>query len=136
MVDVSEKERIKRTAAAYGKINLTPSTVKLLKEKALPKGDVLTAAKIAGIQGGKKTSELIPLCHNISIGKIDINFKINDDSVEIFSVCTAVDKTGIEMEALTSVSIAALTVYDMCKAVDKNMSIGDIYLLSKEKRRL
>ncbi len=133
MVDVSAKPIVRRTARAEGKIFLSSDTIKLIKEKLIKKGDVLTVAKIAGITAGKKTSDLIPLCHNISIDQISVELEIKDNFILITagSVCT--DKTGIEMEALTAVSIAALTVYDMCKAVDKKMEIGDIKLLEKTK---
>lgn len=133
MVDVSAKPKVRRTARAEGKIFINPATIKLIKEKLIKKGDVLTVAKIAGIIAGKKTSDLIPLCHNISIDQISVDLEVLEDSILITagSVCT--DKTGIEMEALTAVSVAALTVYDMCKAVDKKMRIGEIELLEKTK---
>ena len=136
MVDVSGKPRIRRTAKAEGKIYMSPGTISLIKEKLIKKGDVLTVAKIAGIAAGKRASDLIPLCHNISIDQISVNLELAENAVVITagSVCT--DKTGIEMEALTAVSVAALTVYDMCKAVDKKMEIGDIKLLEKTKEPL
>jgi len=136
MVDVSAKPMVRRTARAEGKIFLSPDTIKLIKEKLIKKGDVLSVAKIAGISAGKKTSDLIPLCHNISIDQISVELEIQDTFILITagSVCT--DKTGIEMEALTAVSVAALTVYDMCKAVDKKMEIGDIKLLEKFKETI
>jgi cyclic pyranopterin monophosphate synthase len=136
MVDVSAKPIVRRTARAEGKIFLSTKTIELIKEKLIKKGDVLTIAKIAGITAGKKTSDLIPLCHNISIDQISIELEIKETFILITagSVCT--DKTGIEMEALTAVSIAALTVYDMCKAVDKKMEIGDIKLLEKKKEAI
>ena len=136
MVDVSAKPIVRRTAKAEGKIFLSPDTIKLINEKLIKKGDVLTVAKIAGITAGKKTSDLIPLCHNISIDQISVEMEIKDNFILITagSVCT--DKTGIEMEALTAVSVAALTVYDMCKAVDKKMEIGDIKLLEKVKETI
>jgi len=136
MVDVSPKPIVKRTAKAEGKIFISPETIRLINEKMVKKGDVLTVAKIAGITAGKKTSDIIPLCHNISIDQISVDLKFGDNYILITagSVCT--DKTGIEMEALTAVSVAALTVYDMCKAVDKNMEIGEIKLLEKTKEVL
>jgi len=136
MVDVSAKPIVRRTAKAEGKIFMSPETIQLIKEKLIKKGDVLTVAKIAGITAGKKTSDLIPLCHNISIDQISVELDIKDNFILITagSVCT--DKTGIEMEALTAVSVAALTVYDMCKAVDKKMEIGDIKLLEKTKETI
>ncbi len=136
MVDVSAKPMVRRTARAEGKIFMSSETINLIKEKLIKKGDVLTVAKIAGITAGKKTSDLIPLCHNISIDQISVELQIKDKFILITagSVCT--DKTGIEMEALTAVSVAALTVYDMCKAVDKKMEIGDIKLLEKHKETI
>ena len=133
MVDVSSKPKVRRTARAEGKIFMSPDTIKLINEKLIKKGDVLTVAKIAGISAGKITSDLIPLCHNISIDQISVDLVVEEKSILITagSVCT--DKTGIEMEALTAVSVAALTIYDMCKAVDKKMQIGDIKLLEKTK---
>ncbi|MEA1910976.1 MAG: cyclic pyranopterin monophosphate synthase MoaC [Spirochaetota bacterium] len=136
MVDVSAKPMVRRTARAEGKIFVGSETIKLINEKLIKKGDVLTVAKIAGITAGKRTSDLIPLCHNISIDQINVELEIKENFILITagSVCT--DKTGIEMEALTAVSVAALTVYDMCKAVDKKMQIGDIKLLEKKKETL
>jgi cyclic pyranopterin phosphate synthase len=133
MVDVSGKPRIKRTAIAKGKIRLQPATIKQLKQGLLKKGDALSVAKIAGIMGAKKTSELIPLCHNIEIDHVDLQFTMVKDGVVIEAKAACMDKTGIEMEALTAVSIAALTIYDMCKAVDKKMEIGEIRLIKKTK---
>ena len=133
MVSTAGKQKSFRTASAYGEVFVTKVTFSLLKNNILQKGDVLTTAKIAGIQGAKKTSELIPLCHNIPISKIDIETKLNGKrhSVEITSYAETNSETGIEMEALTAVSIAALTVYDMCKSVDKNITISNISLISK-----
>ncbi len=133
MVDVSGKEITLRTAEAYAEVLVSRELFDKIKNNELSKGDVLTTAKIAGIQGGKKTSELIPLCHNIFISKLDVNLKLNEEknSVEIYSFAKTKGVTGIEMEALTAVSIAALTVYDMCKAVDKSITINEIKLLKK-----
>ena len=132
MVDVGEKDVTVRTARAYGKIRMKPETLELLLSAQLKKGDGLAAAKIAGIMGGKKTSELIPLCHNIPIDKIDISFEKESDCVlAIYAYAKCSYKTGIEMEALTAVSVAALTIYDMCKAVDRGMVIEKIKLLDK-----
>ncbi|ROL61456.1 cyclic pyranopterin monophosphate synthase MoaC [Bacteroidetes/Chlorobi group bacterium ChocPot_Mid] len=133
MVDVSGKEKNLRTAKAQAVILMKSETLKAIIENNIKKGDVLTAAKIAGIQAAKRTYELIPLCHNIFIDHIDIQFipDINNNSIKIFSLAKTYDKTGIEMEALTSVSLSALTVYDMCKAIDKTMTITNIKLLSK-----
>ena len=133
MVDVSSKEKTMRTAEAYAKVKLPNKVFNAVKKNQIEKGDVLTVAKIAGIQAAKRTSELIPLCHNIFISKIDLELKLNskNKTVEIKSFAKTTDVTGIEMEALTAVSVAALTVYDMCKAIDKGIIINDIKLLSK-----
>jgi cyclic pyranopterin phosphate synthase len=131
MVDVSKKDITLRIAKAHGKVKMKKETLDAIVSGKIAKGNVLTTAKIAGIMGAKKTSELIPMCHNIFISKIDIDFKINEDNIEIFSLAKTESKTGIEMEALTAVSIAALTIYDMCKAIDREMEITEIYLLEK-----
>jgi len=133
MVDVSEKSITYRTAEAYGEIKVSKEIFKAIKNNTLQKGDVLAVAKIAGIQAAKKTSELIPLCHNIFISKIDVEFKLNvkKTAVEIYSIAKTNSQTGIEIEALTAVTVAALTIYDMCKAIDKSMVISEIRLLSK-----
>jgi molybdenum cofactor biosynthesis protein MoaC len=133
MVDVSSKSENERTASAKATVYLNSKVFELIKNNEIQKGDVLTVAKIAGIQGAKKTSELIPLCHNIFISNIDINFQMNhnDYSIDITSTTKTIASTGIEMEALTAVSIASLTIYDMCKAVDKSITIGEIKLISK-----
>ncbi len=136
MVDVSHKPKVKRTASAIGKIYLQKETIKKIKENEIKKGDVLTVAKIAAISGAKKTTDLIPLCHNITIDNIDVDFSIQEDQIEIRSKAFCTGKTGIEMEALTAVSIAALTIYDMCKAVDKTMVISEIKLLEKTKEEI
>ena len=136
MVDVSAKPNVKRTASAIGKIFLQKNTIKMINDNVIKKGDVLTVAKIAGITGAKKTSEMIPLCHNIAIDNIAVEFNVLEDAIEIKSKAICIDKTGIEMEALTAVSIAALTIYDMCKAVDKNMQIDEIKLLEKLKEEI
>lgn len=133
MVDVSSKNITLRTATAYAEVKVSDLLFDKIKNNELKKGDVLTTAKIAGIQGGKKTSELIPLCHNIFISKLDVQLSLNErnKTVEIKSFAKTEGKTGIEMEVLTAASIAALTVYDMCKAVDKSIEIKEIKLLSK-----
>ena len=136
MVDVSGKPVQLRTANARGHINLSSETIPLIKENKIKKGDVLTIAEIAGIQAGKKTSELIPLCHPLQITKIDVKAKIDSTGVVIESLARCVGQTGIEMEALTAVSVALLTIYDMCKAVDKSMIINDIRLMKKTKKDL
>jgi cyclic pyranopterin phosphate synthase len=136
MVDISGKPPMHREAVAACKIILAAATLKLLKKNLLQKGDVLAVARVAAIQGGKKTSELIPLCHPLAIHQLDVHFKIVTDGIEITAKAVSEGKTGIEMEALTAVSIAALTIYDMCKAVDKKMIIGAIALLEKSKREI
>ena len=133
MVDVSAKPRVRRTARAAGRIFLSPETVRRIRENLIEKGDVLAAARIAGIAGAKRTAELIPLCHNIAIDWVDVQFELEQDSVRITGTAVCTDRTGIEMEAVTAVSVAALTIYDMCKAVDSGMSIGEIRLLEKSK---
>ena len=133
MVDVSAKPRVRRTARAAGRIFLSPETVRRIRENLIEKGDVLAAARIAGIAGAKRTAELIPLCHNIAIDWVDVQFELEQDSVRITGTAVCTDRTGIEMEAVTAVSVAALTIYDMCKAVDSGMSIGEVRLLEKSK---
>ncbi|MEP0862534.1 MAG: cyclic pyranopterin monophosphate synthase MoaC [Ignavibacterium sp.] len=133
MVDVSEKEISTRTAEAFAHVKVSKDIFNAIKNNTVQKGDVLSIAKFAGIQAAKKTSELIPLCHNIFISKIDVELKLNskNKTVEIKSFAKTTAQTGIEMEALTAASVAALTVYDMCKAIDKSMVISEIKLLSK-----
>ncbi len=136
MVDVSDKQVVHREAEASGFIHLQSTTIEMIKNNLLKKGDVLAVARIAGISGAKKTFDLIPLCHNIPINKISITFDLRDNGIFIASKAICDAKTGIEMEALTAVSIAALTIYDMCKAVDKQMVIADIKLEKKTKHEL
>ena len=131
MVDVSDKAETARVAVARGAILLAPETIELLRNESVPKGDVLGAARIAGIMAAKKTSELIPLCHPLAITKAEVSLEVLDDRVEIESRVSITGKTGVEMEALTAVSVAALTIYDMVKAVDKGAVITDIRLISK-----
>lgn len=133
MVDVSSKEISTRTAEAYAEVKVSKEVFNAIQKNEIAKGDVLTVAKLAGIQAAKKTSELIPLCHNIFIPKIDVELKLNsiNKTVEIYSFAKTNSVTGIEMEALTAVSVAALTIYDMCKAIDKSMIISEVKLLSK-----
>jgi cyclic pyranopterin phosphate synthase len=133
MVDVGEKAVIRRTATALGRVEMSPDTIELLRERALPKGDALNTARIAGIMAAKRTPDLIPLCHGLNLTSIDLEFTVKNEEVEIVAVARASDRTGVEMEALTAVSVAALTVYDMCKAVDKSMVIQDVKLLEKTK---
>jgi cyclic pyranopterin phosphate synthase len=134
MVDVGHKPDQERLARAEGKIQLSANTVTLIRENQLKKGDVLTIAEIAGIQGAKKTSELIPLCHPLQITKIEVKAALVEDGVIVKSLAKCTSKTGIEMEALMAVNVALLTVYDMCKAVDKNMVMGEIRLVEKLKK--
>lgn len=133
MVDVSHKKDQLRIAVARGFIRLSPETVQLIRENQVKKGDVLTVAQIAGIQAGKKTSELIPLCHPLQITKIDVVTRLEEGGVTVTAEAKCTGQTGIEMEALTAVSVALLTVYDMVKAVDKEMVIGEIKLVEKMK---
>ena len=132
MVDVTDKPATERTARAEGKISMKKETLALLLENELPKGNVLTTAKIAGIQAAKKTSDLIPLCHPLNVSWVNIEFEPEGDHILIKAVAKIKEATGIEMEVLTAVSVAALTIYDMCKAVDKTMVISDVHLLEKK----
>lgn len=132
MVDVGGKDVTVRVAEAEAKIKMLPETLKMIRENNLKKGDVLACTRIAGIQGGKRTSDLIPLCHAIPLEKISVDFTFEEpDTLKILTFAKCEYKTGVEMEALTAVSVAALTVYDMCKAVDRAMTITDIRLLRK-----
>jgi cyclic pyranopterin phosphate synthase len=136
MVDVGGKAIIRRTATAAGSVRMSSETVGLLREKALPKGDALNTARIAGVMAAKRTPDLIPLCHGLNLTSIDLEFIVEDGGVDILATARASDRTGVEMEALTAVSVAALTLYDMCKAVDKRMVIGNIRLLEKTKEEI
>lgn len=136
MVDISGKKPVKRSAAAAGKIQLLPQTLEAIKRNLVEKGDVLSVARIAGITAAKRTSDLIPLCHNIAIDQVRVDFSFLADGIEITSHALCTDKTGIEMEALTAVSVAALTIYDMCKAIDKKMCISEIRLTEKTKQEV
>ncbi len=136
MVNVGNKEEQRRIARAKGFIELQDETVKLIRENELKKGDVLTVSEIAGIQAAKRTGELIPLCHPIPLTNVHVQANLKEGGVEVESEVSCIGKTGVEMEALTAVSTALLTVYDMCKAVDKNMKIGDIRLLEKKKEAI
>ncbi len=133
MVDVGGKKIQKRRACAAGTIFLSENTLDLINENQIKKGDVLTVAQIAGIQAAKQTALLIPLCHPLTTDKIDVKMQITKDGVTAKSEVRCIGRTGVEMEALTAVSVSLLTVYDMCKAVDKNMRIGEIKLLEKVK---
>jgi len=136
MVDVGDKEVQLRVAKASGQILLSPETIKLISQNLLKKGDVLTVSEIAGIQAAKRTSELIPLCHNIVLNNVLVKAILTDTGVTINSEVRCAGTTGVEMEALTAVSMALLNVYDMCKAVDKTMVIGEIQLIEKTKTNL
>ena len=133
MVDVSDKAETHREAMAFGTIGMSREAMDAVIGRKVKKGDVYTVAQVAGIMGAKKTSELIPMCHPISLTNARVTFDTDEDACEIKASCTAVTegKTGVEMEALTGVSVALLTIYDMCKAIDKRMQINDIHLVSK-----
>jgi cyclic pyranopterin phosphate synthase len=133
MVNVGHKPLQRRRAVAAGKLLCAPATIQALKKNALPKGDVLTVAQIAGIQAAKKTGELIPLCHPLGLSHVEVSFKVRHDAIEIVCAAETISQTGVEMEALTGVSVAALTLYDMCKAVDKKMRIEGIRVVEKIK---
>ena len=133
MVDVGDKEIQRRIARAKGHITIGPEAMKLINENKMKKGDVLTVAQIAGIQGAKNTSTLIPLCHNIGIDNVEVMVRTDKNGVLVESTATCTGKTGVEMEALTAVSVALLTIYDMCKAIDKEMIIDSIELIEKSK---
>ena len=133
MVDVGKKNVVRRTAVAGGFVRMSSETIELLRNTALPKGDALNTARIAGVMAAKKTPELIPLCHGLNLTSVDVEFEVGHDRVSITATTRASDRTGVELEALTAVSVAALTVYDMCKAVDKGMVIGEVRLLEKTK---
>ena len=138
MVNVAAKPDTERIAIARGEVALKPETVALIRQGLMKKGDVLTVAQIAGITAAKRTSELIPLCHPIPIHQVSVDLELDDrlPGVQIKAQVVTVGKTGVEMEALTAVSVAALTIYDMCKAVDKKMTITDIKLISKTKDKI
>ncbi len=132
MVDVRAKDVTQREAHARATVLMKPETLQHIKSGDVAKGDVLAVARIAGIQAAKKCSELIPLCHPLFLTSIDVDFKTTEDSVLIETRCGLSGKTGVEMEALTAASVAALTIYDMCKAVDRGMIVKDVCLVSKE----
>jgi cyclic pyranopterin phosphate synthase len=133
MVDIGSKPVSRRTARAAGRIRLRPETLALIRANQIQKGDVLAAARIAAIAGAKRTADLIPLCHNIPIDVVEVSFAFEPDGVAIEARAACEARTGIEMEALTAVAVAALTIYDMCKAADKTMVIEAIRLLEKTK---
>ncbi len=133
MVDVSDKDITRRTATAQGTISVCREVMDAVIGKTLKKGDVLTVAQVAGIMGTKRTSDLIPMCHPLSLNNAAVTFEVDEDACTITAICTAVcdGKTGVEMEALTGTSVALLAVYDMCKSIDKRMVISDIHLVEK-----
>lgn len=131
MVDVSDKRNTDRIAVAESEVILNPALVKALRNGEIPKGDVLATARIAGIQAAKKCSDLIPLCHPLPLTKVNVELSLKENSVSIQATCKTTGKTGVEMEALTATSIAALTIYDMCKAFDKGIEITNTRLVSK-----
>lgn len=133
MVDVTHKEETSRTAVAKGRICVSPETLQAITEGTAKKGDVLGVARVAGIMAVKRTSELIPMCHPLMLGKCSVDFRLDREQCEVEAICTASLKgqTGVEMEALTGVSVALLTIYDMCKAIDKRMEITGIHLAKK-----
>lgn len=133
MVDVSDKDVTQRTATARGTVSMAPETVWRIVAGGVAKGDVLTVARLAGIMAAKRTAELIPLCHPLALTAIDVDLRCDQErgAVDIEATCRLAGRTGVEMEALTAVSVAALTVYDMCKAVDRAMRIGEIRLVRK-----
>ena len=131
MVDISPKEPTLRKALAKAQISMSEKPLKSLTEGTIVKGDVFAIARVAGIQAAKKTSELIPLCHPLMLNTVEVNFDINENNVSIEAIATTLSQTGVEMEALTACSIAALTIYDMCKSADKAMVISDLALWEK-----
>ncbi|HEX9991391.1 MAG TPA: cyclic pyranopterin monophosphate synthase MoaC [Acidimicrobiales bacterium] len=131
MVDVTPKEATHRRAIARAKVHMQPDTTSLVARGAITKGDVLAVARVAGIQAAKRTPDLIPLCHPLLVGSVLVNFRIEDSYIEVEAQVDTVDRTGVEMEAMTACAIAALTIYDMCKSVDRSMVIGDVTLWEK-----
>ncbi len=131
MVDVTPKDPSHRRAIARGRVYMEPDTASLVARGAVAKGDVLAVARVAGIQAAKRTADLIPLCHPLLVGSVFINFRIEDDHIEVEAQVDTVDRTGVEMEALTAATVAALTIYDMCKSADRSMVVGDVALWEK-----
>jgi len=131
MVDVSAKEETARVATARGRIVMAPATLALIEAGQVGKGDVLGVARLAGIMAAKRTADLIPLCHPLLVGSVLVNFRIEDTFIEVEAQVDTVDRTGVEMEALTAVTVACLTIYDMCKSADRSMVIGDVALWEK-----
>jgi cyclic pyranopterin phosphate synthase len=135
MVDVGDKEVTRRTATATGVVRTTREVTAALRDDTVPKGDALGVARVAGIMAAKRTSELIPLCHPLPLSHVEVTVEVGEQSVEIVSAVETTAQTGVEMEALTAASVAALTLYDMAKAVDKEMRIADVVLVEKTKER-
>lgn len=131
MVDVTPKEPTQRRAIARGRVEMTPDTASAVARGAIAKGDVLSVARVAGIQAAKRTADLVPLCHPLLIGAVNVNFEIGDASIDIEATVETVGRTGVEMEALTACSVAGLTIYDMCKSLDKSMTITQVALWEK-----
>jgi cyclic pyranopterin monophosphate synthase len=131
MVDVTPKDPTHRRAIARCKVFMAPETTAMVASNAVTKGDVLAVARVAGIQAAKKTPDMIPLCHQLTIGSVYVNFHLDDDFIEVESQVETVDRTGVEMEALTACTVAALTIYDMCKSTDRGMTIGEVALWEK-----
>ncbi|MFN3649117.1 MAG: cyclic pyranopterin monophosphate synthase MoaC [Armatimonadota bacterium] len=131
MVDVSAKPETRRVAVAEGRVRMQPETAELIRQNRIAKGDVLTVAKVAGVMASKQTSALIPMCHPLPLSDLQLELELEADRVEIRATAVTVGRTGVEMEALTAVSVAALTLYDMCKAVDRGMVLDGIRLVSK-----
>ncbi len=134
MVETGHKPIQRRTAIAEGFVQMAPDTISALRAQALPKGDVLTVARIAAIQAAKRTDSLIPLCHSLPLDAVEVDFSVEEGGVAIRATAITNAKTGVEMEALTAVGIAGLTIYDMCKAIDKSMVLQNIRLISKTKQ--
>jgi cyclic pyranopterin monophosphate synthase len=133
MVDISGKASSKREAVAMGHIKLQPATLQLIQDNLIKKGDALAVARIAGVQAAKQTQHLIPLCHQIALTSVSVDFVTKDDGITATATAKTTGQTGVEMEALTAVSVALLTIYDMCKAADKSMRLDGIHLVSKTK---
>ncbi len=131
MVDVTPKDPSHRRAVAKARVHMQPETASLVARGAITKGDVLAVARVAGIQAAKRTSDLIPLCHPLLVGSVLVNFRIEDDFIEVESQVDTVDRTGVEMEAMTACAVAALTIYDMCKSADRSMVVGSLALWEK-----
>ena len=131
MVDVTPKDPTHRRAVARGRVKMSPDTTSLVARGAITKGDVLAVARVAGIQAAKRTPDLIPLCHPLLVGSVLVNFRIEDDFIEVEAQVDTIDRTGVEMEAMTACSVACLTIYDMCKSADRAMVISDLTLWEK-----